>query len=148
MIRPLAAADIADAALLFEMQLAEHEVQRSRTEIAASLATLLSAPEQGVVFVAFSNAKALGVAFGTRILSLEHGGWSGWLDELYVLPDWRGQKIGSALLDAVVKEAQARGWKSLDLEVDAAHHRVISLYDRNCFQPVSRRRFVRRIAEE
>ena len=22
-------------------------------------------------------------------LGLEHGGWSGWLDELYVLPAWR-----------------------------------------------------------
>jgi ribosomal protein S18 acetylase RimI-like enzyme len=74
---------------------------------------------------------------------LEHGGWSGWLEELYVLPEWRGQGAGTALLAAVIVAATERGWKALDLEVDSNHERVLSLYARYEFQAMSRSRFVR-----
>jgi GNAT superfamily N-acetyltransferase len=132
-------------AALFEMQLAEHDVRRSQGELVSGLKTLLSEPQQGFVLSAVSEGKPVGVAYAARILSLEHGGWSGWLDELYVLPPWRGQGVGSALLAAVVAGAIERGWAALDLEVDSSHRRVIPLYSRNRFQPVHRTRFVRRL---
>ncbi|MEO6969296.1 MAG: GNAT family N-acetyltransferase [Chthoniobacterales bacterium] len=142
-IKPLGADEIEAVAALFEMQLAEHEVQRSPAELRSGLQTLLAEPQQGFVLVAMSARKPAGVAYAARILSLEHGGWSGWLEELYVLPEWRGQGVGSALLAAVVAGASERGWAALDLEVDASHRRVIPLYARNRFRPVHRTRFVR-----
>jgi GNAT superfamily N-acetyltransferase len=106
---------------------------------------LLAEPEQGFVLVALAGEKPIGVAYAARILSLEHGGWSGWLDELYVLPAWRERGVGSALLAAAIAGATERGWASLDLEVDSNHRRVIPLYERNGFQPVHRTRFVRHL---
>lgn len=145
-IKPLEAQEIAAVAALFEMQLAEHDVRRSHAELVSGLETLLAEPQQGFVLSAVSDGKPVGVAYAARILSLEHGGWSGWLDELYVLPPWRGQGVGSALLAAVVAGATERGWAALDLEVDSSHRRVIPLYARNRFQPVHRTRFVRRLS--
>jgi GNAT superfamily N-acetyltransferase len=144
-IRQLEAGEMAAVAALFEMQLAEHDVRRSRDELVSGLTTLLSEPQQGFVLSAVSDGRPIGVAYAARILSLEHGGWSGWLDELYVLPRWRGQGVGSALLAAVVADALERGWAALDLEVDSGHRRVIPLYSRNRFEPVHRTRFVRRL---
>jgi GNAT superfamily N-acetyltransferase len=144
-IKPLETQEPAAVAALFEMQLAEHDVRRSQGELVSGLKTLLSEPQQGFVLSAVSEGKPVGVAYAARILSLEHGGWSGWLDELYVLPPWRGQGVGSALLAAVVAGAIERGWAALDLEVDSSHRRVIPLYSRNRFQPVHRTRFVRRL---
>src|SRR6266850_8200864 len=120
-IKPLDGQALAAVAGLFEMQLAEHDVRRSQGELVSGLKTLLSEPQQGFVLSAVSDGKAVGVAYAARILSLEHGGWSGWLDELYVLPPWRGQGVGSALLAAVVAGAIERGWAALDLEVDSSH---------------------------
>jgi maltose/maltodextrin transport system permease protein len=45
---------------------------------------------------------SIGVAYASSLLSLEHGGVSGWLEELYVLPQWRGLGIGSRLIAEVV----------------------------------------------
>jgi GNAT superfamily N-acetyltransferase len=144
-IQPLGAAAVDAVAALFEMQLAEHGVQRSPVELRSGLAALLTEPQQGFVLVAISDENPIGVAYAARILSLEHGGRSGWLEELYVLPSWRGRGVGSALLAAVVAGARERGWAALDLEVDANHQRVVPLYARNCFQPVHRTRFVRHL---
>ncbi len=144
-IQPLAADQIEAVAALFEKQLAEHHVQRSQTELVAGLKTLLAEPARGFVVVALADGQPIGVAYGACILSLEHGGKSGWLDELYVLPAWRESGAGSALLAAVVSGAKERGWAALDLEVDSNHGRVIPLYERNHFQPVHRTRFVRHL---
>lgn len=95
--------------------------------------------------MATSDGSAVGVAYATSILSLEHGGWSGWLEEMYVVTSWRGQQVGTQLLAAVIAAATERGWKALDLEVDSGHQRVISLYARHGFNSVHRSRFVRRL---
>ncbi|MBA3652472.1 MAG: GNAT family N-acetyltransferase [Chthoniobacterales bacterium] len=144
-IQPLAPTQIPAVSCLFAMQLAEHAVERSQTELTAGLTTLLAEPAQGFVFVAVAGEKPIGVAYVARILSLEHGGWSGWLDELYARPEWRNRGVGSALLAAAIAAATEREWAALDLEVDTDHRRVISLYQRNFFRPVSRTRFVRRL---
>ncbi len=130
---------------LFARQMQEHAVQSAPAVLRAALELLRNHPEQGFVLAATAADDAcIGVAYAARILSLEHGGWSGWLEELYILPEWRGQGAGSQLLAAVIAGACERGWAALDLEVDSNHQRVIPLYTRHLFEPVHRTRFVRR----
>ncbi len=144
-IRPLAAEEITSAATLFAMQLAEHDVQRSQAELVSPLTTLLAEPANGFVLLAVAGQNPIGAAYAARILSLEHGGWMGWLDELYVVPAWRNRGVGSALLEATIAGATARSWGALDLELDSDHERVVPLYQRNQFHPLHRIRFVRRL---
>ncbi len=144
-IKALAADEITRAAALFAMQLAEHDLQRSPEELVSALTTLLAEPDHGFVLLALSEQNPIGAAYAARMLSLEHGGWIGWLEELYVLPSSRNRGVGSALLAATIAEAAARGWGALDLELDSSHERAISLYQRNRFLPLHRTRFVRRL---
>jgi len=133
---------------LFAAQLREHGVERSAATILSALEAISAQPEHGFVLAAMNDGTPVGVAYAVCILSLEHGGWSGWLEELYVVPEWRGCGVGSELLSAVVAAADARDWMALDLEVDAGHQRVIPLYARHGFEPVPRSRFVRRRPRE
>src|SRR5688572_11271054 len=144
-INPFNAVDLTALLSLFEAQLREHDIATSPNSITAVLHTLSVQPQHGLILTASHQDSIIGVAYAASILSLEHGGWSGWLEEFYVLPAWRGRGVGSRLLAAVIAAAKERDWPALDIEVDSAHTRVISLYTRNNFQSISRTRFVRRL---
>jgi ribosomal protein S18 acetylase RimI-like enzyme len=134
-----------DAAIaLLERQLREHDIVVSRADLQAVTQKVISDRRYGFLLVATtSDAGPVGVAYASSLLSLEHGGISGWLEELYILPEWRGQGVGSRLIAGVVALAKEAGWRALDLEVEASHQRAISLYTRHQFQPRSRSRFYR-----
>ncbi|HEY0790348.1 MAG TPA: GNAT family N-acetyltransferase [Chthoniobacterales bacterium] len=144
-IQPFNAEQLAPLVALFEAQLREHGIPTSPDALFSVLRTLEAQPQHGFLLTAVCDGSAVGVAYAASILSLEHGGRSGWLEELYVQPAWRGRGVGTRLLKAVVAAAGQRGWQALDVEVDAAHQRVVSLYARHGFQPVHRSRFVRHL---
>jgi GNAT superfamily N-acetyltransferase len=77
--------------------------------------------------------------------TLEHCGKSAWLDELYVVPEYRGKGIGAALLRAALEAAQRSGCAAVDLEVDEAHARAENLYVQAGFRPLGRSRWVKKI---
>jgi len=79
----------------------------------------------GVMVLCSWQGSPIGVAYASSLLSLEHGGASGWIEELYVLPQWRGRRIGSRLIAEVVARAKESGWRALDLEVEASHQRAL-----------------------
>lgn len=54
----------------------------------------------------------------------------GELDDLYVLPDFRGQGIGSAILDKCIREGKQPLW----LYVFTKNHRAMALYRRFGFR--------------
>lgn len=143
-IAALTAGEIHLVVPLFEAQLQEHGIASSRDLLTANLRTCLAEPQYGFVVSARTGGSHVGVAYAAGILSLEHGGRSGWLEEFYVLPQWRGHRVGSRLLEAVFAGARERGWRALDLEVDAGHQRTLAPYKRNGFEIVPRTRFVRR----
>lgn len=147
-VRPLAVDQLDAVVALFEGQLAEHGIRPELSALRAAVAAVVDDPRHGFVLMAqLSDGAVVGVAYASALLSLEHGGVSGWLEELYVLPPWRGQGVGSRLLAAVIDQAERLGWRALDLEVEAAHRRAEALYRRQAFRLHSRRRFWRALNE-
>jgi GNAT superfamily N-acetyltransferase len=138
-------AQLLDAVVaLFEAQLREHAITTPRDDLRGAIQQVIADQRYGFMLAATApDGRPIGVAYASSLLSLEHGGVSGWLEELYVLPQWRGQGIGSRLIEEVVIHARKLGWRALDLEVDAAHQRAVLLYVRHQFQPHSRSRFYR-----
>ena len=131
-----------DAAVLFEAQLREHQMAPPTDALQEAIRSVIDNPSYGFVLLGTApDGAAVGVAYASSLLSFEHGGVSGWLEELYVTPAWRGRGIGSRLLQEVVKMARELGWRALDLEVDVAHERAIPLYLRHGFHPHARSRF-------
>ena len=128
---------------LLAAQMAEHRVQSETEKLLQVFHRILADEDYGFVLVARLHSEIVAVAYVATILSVEHGGRTGWLEELYVTPRQRKRGIGSALLNRIITLARELGLVALDLEVDADHQRAESLYARFGFRRLPRSRWVR-----
>ncbi|MEX2123610.1 MAG: GNAT family N-acetyltransferase [Woeseia sp.] len=136
-----------DALVLLSTQLREHHIEVSEPALAAAVQGVIEDPGRGMILVAYIDRRCAGVAYVSFVWALEHGGHSAWLEELYVVPAFRGGGTGTALLRAVMAECESSGCAALDLEIDADHERVRTLYDRHGFGSLPRRRLVKRLKD-
>jgi GNAT superfamily N-acetyltransferase len=88
--------------------------------------------DQIATFVAAAGGRDLGLVRGTRHDQLKD---TGYLISLWVAPEARGQRIGAALVAAVVGWAKAQGLKRLVLDVGQQNTAALSLYARMGFVP-------------
>jgi GNAT superfamily N-acetyltransferase len=139
------ASTVSEAVPLLLVQLEEHGIDIGAHTFAAAVRGLVEVPGRGAVLLARSpeSGEVIGVAVLAHTWTIEHGGPSTWLDELYVVPALRAKGIGTALLHRAIETARADGCRAVDLEVDADHARVESLYQREGFRPLRRRHFTR-----
>jgi GNAT superfamily N-acetyltransferase len=128
---------------LLSAQLAEHRVVPDLKRLSRVVSRILRQKRNGFFLVGRLGKEIVGVAYAALILSIEHSGPVGWLEELYVSPEHRKKGIGRALLDGVIGESRVRGLVAIDLEVDVEHKRVESLYARSGFQRLPRSRWVK-----
>jgi GNAT superfamily N-acetyltransferase len=135
----------ADAVPLVAQQLAEHEIPLSSESLRAALLGLVDGANRGAVLLARERGVAVGVADMSYVWSLEHGGHSAWLDELFVVPDRRGHGIGTALLQHALALAREAGCIGFDLEVARGHERADHLYARTGFHQLERQRWARKL---
>lgn len=143
-IDPARPEDLADLVALLGAQFAEHAIELEPEALQGGLLGLLDTPGRGAVLVARDDAgAAVGIACLSYIWTLEHGGRSAWLDELYVAPTHREHGVGTRLLRAACAFAIAQGCAAIDLEVDADHARVERLYEREGFRKHRRARWVK-----
>lgn len=141
-VSPINTAQIEATVELLCAQLSEHSLPSNLGEVRKVIATITSDERYGFILGATSpSGQVVGVALACAYLGVEHGGVSGWLEELYVLPAWRAKGLGSQLVAEVTRVARARHWRALDLEVTSDHQRVIPLYLRHGFEPRPRSRF-------
>jgi ribosomal protein S18 acetylase RimI-like enzyme len=141
-IRSVTQKDLGEVSALLEAQLREHQMTPPTEALREAIHAVIEDPRNGFILLAAGpDNVAVGVAYASSLLSFEYGGVSGWVEELYVTPAYRGQGIGSHLLEKVISTAKELGWRALDLEVDESHDRAIPLYQRYHFLPHSRSRF-------
>ena len=145
LISSAAIRDCTECARLLVGQLGKHGVDASADQLSRLLEAVVANEGRGFVLLARADEQVIGVAYAATILSAEHSGLVAWLEELYVAPSYRSQGIGSALLAAVLERAQKAGVVAVDLEVDASHSRVESLYRRLGFRPLNRSRWVKEL---
>jgi GNAT superfamily N-acetyltransferase len=131
------------AADLLTAQLREHRIDQQRGELLQVVTGILADKQRGFLLLARAGAEVVGIAYLATILSVEHGGRSGWLEELYVIPEYRGRGIGQGLLTEVMERARELGLVAVDLEVDVEHRRVETLYTRFGFRSLPRSRWVK-----
>src|SRR5262245_24008355 len=103
------AAELEKAVELLYDQLERHGLRSTRETIAESLRELIARPSTGRVLIARSSGEVVGAAVLSFVWTLEHGGATTWLDELYVHPAHRRGGIGRALVEAVVHLAEGEG---------------------------------------
>ncbi len=96
--------------------------------------TLLANPAFGRIFlVELADGARAGYAALAFGFSLEFGGRDAFLDELYILPAYRGRGLGGATLAAVNNWVEAEGICALHLEVEKANKTAKQLYLKSGF---------------
>ena len=129
---------------LLAEQFREHGIALDTPELREGVRGLIADSGRGAVLFA-DDPEPLGVAVLAYTWTLEHGGLVAWLDELYVIPQRRGEGSGWALLAAAIDLATRAGCSAIELEVDAAHRRSENLYRRAGFLPLARSRWSQRL---
>ncbi len=147
MIRAARLEDRAAVLDLLAAQMAEHAIPLAADRLARAVDGAfadLGRPEpRALILVGERAGQVVGVAYVAFTWTIEHGGKTSWLEELYVRPQDRVGGLGTALLRAACEAARAQGAAAVDLEVEADHARVEGLYLREGFQRRTRSRWVR-----
>ena len=142
----LAGADDRDALLaLLAGQFAEIGIPLPTETLASGVDGALADGRRGSFLIGRQGGAPVAVAYLNFQWSLEHGGLSAWLEELFVVSEHRGTGLGRQLLLAACSHAAERGCAAVDLEVQEAHPRAARLYEREGFERQRRARWVKRL---
>ena len=76
------------------------------------------------------NNKIVAIAHHRRMPSPLKGKYIGFLDDLYVHPDFRGRKIGEEIINKLNHISQEKGWGLIRWITRNDNHNAKSLYDR------------------
>jgi GNAT superfamily N-acetyltransferase len=129
-------------------QFDDHGIAITPPLLRQAIAQVFHSDHWALFLVARKGDEMVGLAAVAFSWTLEHAGKTAWLDELYVRPEHRGRGVGTALIEPVIQEAQARGCRAIDLEVEQGHRRAERLYARQGFQPLARSRWVRLLEDQ
>jgi diamine N-acetyltransferase len=97
-----------------------------------NLSELLQSPLYGLIFMARDGQVPFAYLTVCFDFSLEYRGKGAWIDELFVESSYRGQGIGTQLLDLAEGASRECGAQTLHLEVNRGN-RAIELYRRRGF---------------
>jgi ribosomal protein S18 acetylase RimI-like enzyme len=122
--------------------------ERSKAE--AALRDFLSSPSHGKLWLVseVEGGPAIGYAVVAYGFSFEAGGREAFIDELFVLDEFRGRGLGSATLEHAAKDARRAGVRALRLEVTATNADAGRLYRRLGFEDLGRSLLVRWLDED
>jgi GNAT superfamily N-acetyltransferase len=142
-------AEKTDAPALLPLLLAqydEHAIVVLPERLAQAVSEALDAPERARFLVArHPSAGVVGLAYVSFAWPLEIADKTMWLEELFVVPEFRSQKLGEKLLLAVLELAEQSACRTVDLEVEESHGRVTAFYTRHGFRPHRRTHFTRHL---
>ncbi len=138
-IRPATATDIAPLADLVERYWAfEHIDGFDATAVARLLDRLLSQPQLGDAWVACVGGQSVGYLLAVFVFSLEHRGLTAEIDELFVIPEFRGRGAGALLLETAERGFVARGCTNVSLQLARLNHAGREFYRRRGYAERSR----------
>ena len=107
----------------------EHEgIPFDAGRVEPPLRELLAGAALGRVWLALTGDAVVGYAMGTWGFSTEQGGRFLLLDELFVLPDFRGRGFGRSALSFVEEAARAAGGRAVRIEVAEENDGARRLY--------------------
>jgi GNAT superfamily N-acetyltransferase len=126
------AADAATVARLLDAFTREFDDETPGTAVLTRRLDRLLAGTQ--VFALLAGDPAVAVAVLTLRPNVWYAGPVALLDELYVVPEWRGRGLGSALLSAAETVTRERGGELLEINVDGGDTAARRFYQRHGYR--------------
>ncbi|MGE5413563.1 MAG: GNAT family N-acetyltransferase [Syntrophomonadaceae bacterium] len=116
--------------LLGELEEKRHEFARiDRRRVAGDLD---AAGDRFVAFLAREDGRAIGVLTLSEHVAIYAGGRYGVIDELWVAPESRSQRVGERLVASARSYGTQRGWRRIDVAAPAGPigERPVKFYER------------------
>jgi ribosomal protein S18 acetylase RimI-like enzyme len=132
--RPAQPADLDAVMGLMARFAAETRAPFQEDEARRALGRLAADASLGRVFVIRVEENVVGYVVLTLGYSLEFLGRDAFVDELFVVPEWRSRGIGSAALRHLEAACGELGVRALHLEVGPDNHPAVGLYRRAGFE--------------
>jgi len=139
-IRPAGPSDRDVVHGLLTAQMVEHRLPAEPERIERGLDAAFRPGSPAWLFLAERDGQAVGVFLANQIVSVEKGGETLWIEELYVTPSARRTGVARALLAHALDEARRRGLRAFDLEVVPTQAAALALYRALGFVDVPRQR--------
>ena len=139
-VRTAEPADRAIVHALLTAQLIEHDLPADPDRIDRGLDAALRPGSPAWLRLAERDGEPVGVLLANQIVSVEKGGETLWIEELYVIPEARRTGVARAILGYVVEEARQQALRALDLEVVRTQAAAFALYRAAGFREVARDR--------
>ena len=139
-IRPAGPSDRDVVHGLLTAQMVEHRLPAEPERIERGLDAAFRPGSPAWLFLAERDGQAVGVFLANQIVSVEKGGETLWIEELYVTPGARRTGVARALLAHALDEARRRGLRAFDLEVVPTQAAALALYRALGFVDVPRER--------
>jgi len=76
------------------------------------------------------DGKIVGIAHYRKLLSPLKGKYIGYLDDIFVDPEYRGKKIGKKLLNKIKEISKASDWNLVRWQTDEDNFTAKKLYDK------------------
>ena len=130
-------ADMQDIDLLLPLVAAYHDFEHIDSDEAgrrAALLRLLDNQDLGGIWLIYGNDQLAGYIALCRGFSIEFNGFDAFIDEFYLLPEFRGQGIGRQVLSAIGNKARELDIKAIHLEVARDNRRARWLYESAGFE--------------
>ena len=93
----------------------------------STFAELMRSDDYAFCYIFVLDGEVAGYSLLAKTYSQEAGGKVLWIEEIYVLPSFRGRGIGNAFFDFLIKN-RPTDVKRLRLEVEREHERAVKLY--------------------
>lgn len=118
--------------LLSELFMIEDDFTVDIEKQARGLKILLDTPS-AIVLVAQSDEVVIAMATLQTLVSTAAGDYVGLIEDVIVTKAYRSLGVGSKLLQAIIDEADDRGWGRLALGVDRRNEKAVSFYQKYKF---------------
>ena len=120
-------------ALLHHLFLQEAEFTPDFAVQSRGLSRIIGNPEVGCIWVVRLHGQIVGMVNLLFTISTALGAPVVLLEDMVVLPEMRGQGIGTTLLETAIQHAKQKGFQRMTLLTDHDNHRSQSFYRKHGF---------------
>lgn len=110
-----------------------------------TLQELFQSPTAGQIYFIQKDQRIVGYIFLSFYFSIEFGGRTAFIDELFVLPGDRGQGIGSKVIELIEQKCRELNLQAIHLESERTNERATALYLKNGFADYDRRLMTKKL---